>query len=217
MPDRRVPLYQRRRTRPALVLGGVLAVIALVTWTVVLVNSSGSASGQACPTPANGTPAGEILPSNGLNGTEPIAPSGTKVKVLNAGGQRGQANLVAAELGDLGFPEAVPPANDPLFPDENLTCQGQIRFGAAGAGAARTLSLVVPCTELVRDTRTDDSVDLAVGTAFGGVNPSKAARDALDELARPPGATADTGDQSEAAPTPAIDPQVLAGIRDGVC
>ena len=52
-----------------------------------------------------------------------------------------------------------------------MVCIGQLRFGPAGQGAASTVALVVPCTELVRDERGDDTVDVAVGTAFRDVNP----------------------------------------------
>ena len=63
-----------------------------------------------------------------------------------------------------------------------MECVGQLRFGATGEGAARTLSLVLPCTELVRDDRTDDVVDIAVGTGFRDVNPPRAVRNALDQI-----------------------------------
>ena len=102
--------------------------------------------------------------------------------MLNAGGQRGQANLVAAQFSDFGFAQAGAPANDKFFPDGDMTCTGQVRFGQAGQGAASTVALLVPCAELVRDGRTDDTVDVAVGTAFGDINPDRAVRDALDQL-----------------------------------
>ncbi len=51
------------------------------------------------------------------------------LRVFNAGGQRGQANLVAAQLGDLGFTVAGT-GNDPLFPNENYFEDWEI-LGAA--------------------------------------------------------------------------------------
>ncbi|MGH3561984.1 MAG: envelope integrity protein Cei, partial [Mycobacterium sp.] len=76
-----------------------------------------------------------------------------------------QAADVAGALRDLGFaqPTAV---NDPVYANTRLDCQGQIRFGRAGQNTAATVWLVAPCTELFRDSRTDDSVDLAIGTDF---------------------------------------------------
>ena len=73
-----------------------------------------------------------------------------------------------------------------------MECIGQLRFGPAGEGAASTLALVLPCAEMVRDDRPDDTVDVAVGTAFGDVNPVRAARDALDQLSGPSAGTGDT-------------------------
>ena len=57
-------------------------------------------------------------------------------------------------------------ANDPVYANSRLECQGQIRFGEAGRAAAAAVWLVAPCTELFQDGRTDDTVDLAVGTEF---------------------------------------------------
>ena len=88
-----------------------------------------------------------------------------------------KTHLVMLAPGAEGFHdrrEAAPPDNDPFYPDSDMECVGQLRFGASGEGAARTLTLVLPCTELVRDDRTDDTVDIAVGTGFRDVNPPRA-------------------------------------------
>ncbi|AEA25252.1 hypothetical protein Psed_3053 [Pseudonocardia dioxanivorans CB1190] len=211
--------YQRRRTRPVAILVSVLAVVALATWTTVLITSSGGAGTTSCPAPAAGT-AGTVVEASSLESVTPAAAAASKVRVLNGGGQRGQANLVAAQLGDLGFAEAGAPGNDPLYPDGDLDCRGQIRFGEAGAAAAATLAIVVPCTELVRDARGDDSVDLAVGTAFSDVKPSSTARDVLDQLANPSvGDGSGNADESGAGtpPGPAVDPALLQKARDTPC
>jgi hypothetical protein len=164
------------------VVVSLLAVAAVVTWTVVLVDANGPSAATACPAPATGSLPGEVVDLKALDPVAPVPPSAARVRVLNAGGQRGQANLVAAQLSDLGFPEAAPPDNDPLYPNGDMECVGQLRFGPAGQGAARTLALVLPCTELVRDDRTDDAVDVAVGTGFRDVNPPRAVRNALDQI-----------------------------------
>ena len=142
---------------------------------------------RACPPPVRSA-GPRPGPRQGRAGRRRTRAAGAvRVLVRNGGGQRGQANLVAAQLGDLGFAEAAPPDNDPFYPEGDMECVGQLRFGAGRAGAA-TLALVLPCTELVRDDRPDDTVEVAVGTAFGDVNPGRAARDALDQLAAPAGA-----------------------------
>ena len=177
----------------------------------------------ACPPPAAGPVPGEVLPAGALANVAPVPPSAVKVRVLNAGGQRGQANLVAAQLGDFGFAQAAPPTNDPLYPDGDMVCTGQLRFGQAGQGAASTVALLVPCAELVRDERADDTVDVAVGTAFGDVNPGRAVRDVLDQLAAsgsgPPAPATPTPPRATRPPpaTPVVDAATLAAAREATC
>jgi hypothetical protein len=219
MTAARIRPYQRRRRGPVLVVVSVLAVLAVATWTVVLVNASGPSGAASCPVPD--PPAGEVLASGTLDEVPPAPPSAVQVRVLNAGGQRGQASLVAAQLGDLGF-SVGETGNDPLFPAEDMECYGQLRFGPAGDAAASTLTLVMPCAELVRDGRQDGTVDVSVGTAFGDFNPGRAARDALDQLAEPGGgsdgsANADPN-AADAAPAPAtVNPELVEEARSASC
>lgn len=211
--------YQRRRRGPVIAVVSVLAVLAIATWSVVFVNAGGAASATTCPVP--NPPAGEVLGSGALDQVPPVPPGTVEVHVFNAGGQRGQASLVAAQLGDLGF-SVKGTGNDPLFPNEDMECYGQLRFGQAGEAAASTLTLVMPCIELVRDGRQDAGVDISVGTGFGDFNPGRAARDALDELTEPGGGTdgAANADPNAAAAAPApptIDPQLVEEARNASC
>jgi hypothetical protein len=209
---------RRRRQGPVVWIAAVLAVAALVTWTVVL-STAGHSTRISCPAPASGQVPGEVLDVDALDGTSPAPVDTVAARVLNAGGQRGQANLVAAQLGDLGFREAAPPGNDPVHPDGEMECIGQLRFGPQGEAAAATLALVLPCTEPVRDGRGDSSVDVVVGTEFREVNPSRAVRDVLDELANPAAGAAGTeADADETAPAgPAVPPDVLDNARGDTC
>jgi hypothetical protein len=199
--------YQRRRLRPMMVTVAVLAVVAAGTWTTVLIRSGADSGLVACTVPAAGA-VGSVLDAGSLDAVAPVPPASVRTTVLNAGGQRGQANLVAAQLGDLGFGEAASPNNDPLFPEGNLDCHGQLRFGQAGEAAAGTLQLVLPCLELVRDERGDDTVDVAIGTSFTQVDPTRDVQDALEQLGAP-GAGENTGG---AAAQP--DPEVLQNARE---
>ncbi|ANY08727.1 envelope integrity protein Cei [Pseudonocardia sp. HH130630-07] len=188
--------YERRRTRPILITSAVLAVVVAATWTVVLSSASEGPSTTACPAPAAGALPGAELDRAEFASIAPATPRDVRFQVLNAGGQRGQANLVSAQLRDLAFGEANTPGNDPAFPDGDLGCIGQLRFGPDGGPGAATLSLALPCMELVRDDRPGGTVDVVVGTAFTDVAPGRAARDALDQLASPGnegGAQADPG------------------------
>jgi hypothetical protein len=211
----RTTAYQRRTARPVIALVSTLAVVALITWSVVLLSASDGPSGAVCPPPAQ---AAGWTPVNqeDLDEIAPVAPNTVRIRVLNGGGQRGQAQLVASQLGELGFTEAAEPTNDPVYPNNDLTCRGNIRFGAAGAAAARTVRLVLPCVPLLRDGRTDDSVDVAIGTRFGEVNPGKPARDALEQLAGPAGDGGAGGD-SDSQVTPSADPDLLAKATDVPC
>ncbi|MDT7579815.1 MAG: hypothetical protein QOK35_1079 [Pseudonocardiales bacterium] len=205
-----------------MVVVALLAIAAVTTWTVVLVDTGGPAAAAACPPPTTGTLPGQVVDAAALDAVAPVPPSAARVRVLNAGGQRGQANLVAAQLADLGFAEAAPPDNDPLHPQGKMECIGQLRFGPAGQGAARTLTLVVPCTELVRDDRTDDTVDISVGTGFRDVNPPRAVRNALDQIGTGGGsdgsANADPSDPAASAgAAPGVDPTVLETARNAAC
>lgn len=219
----RVRPYERRRRGPVIVLAAVLAVVAAVTWTVVL-STAGGSTPVACPAVAGG---GDALETDALDAVALTPVADVAVRVLNAGGQRGQANLVAAQLLDLGFTEAGAPGNDPLHPDGDMECIGQLRFGPRGESAAATLALVLPCTEPVRDGRQDASVDVVVGTEFRDVDPSTAAREVLDELANPTAAGSQTDasagggdpatDPSAAPPRPAAPPETLAESRGDRC
>ena len=219
----RVPPYRRRRRTPWVVVVSLLAVAAVATWTTVLVGATSSSAATSCPVPAGGAVPGEVVDSGALDAVAPVPPSAARVRVLNAGGQRGQANLVAAQLGDFDFAQAAPPTNDPLYPDGDMVCTGQLRFGQAGQGAASTVALLVPCAELVRDGRADDTVDVSVGTAFSDVNPGRAVRDVLDQLAASGSGTTGSGNADPAAgnapspATPVIDASTLAAAREATC
>jgi hypothetical protein len=198
--------YERRRSRPILVTTALLAVLAVATWAVVLGTASDGSASTNCPAPSSGTLAGSEIDRAELDSAAPTAPDDVRFQVLNAGGPRGQANLVSAELKDLQFGEAGTPGNDPAFPEGDLDCIGQLRFGPDGAASASTLALALPCVELIRDDRQGAVVDVVVGSAFTAVAPGRAARDVLDQLSAP---------GTEGGPR--ADPGLLAQARAATC
>ena len=101
-----------------------------------------------------------------LAAVRPANPSTVLLRVYNSSSVRGQAKAVTDELRAAGFESILDGANDPLYPAADLRCVAQIRFGQAGAAAARTVLLVAPCAQLVVDCRVDDSVDLALGGRY---------------------------------------------------
>lgn len=199
--------YRRRNLLPAVLVVVVLAVAGVVTWIVVLTSSS-SSQVTACNMPTGAAAAGGPVARTALDDTPAAPPGEVAVRVLNGAGQRGQGQLAAVELGELGIAEAAPPDNDPLYPAQDLSCVGQIRYGPASASAARTLSLVVPCAELVDDGRAPATVDLALGSDFRDITPTAGVTDALRALAR---------GSADGAPAAGTDPATLTGLREVDC
>ncbi|MDZ4269493.1 MAG: envelope integrity protein Cei [Mycobacterium sp.] len=201
--------FRRRHFLPGIVLFASLAVVALLVWMIALSRPPEVREAAVCnPPPAPADP-GEPRPQLGeqvsraeMIDVTPAKLADTDVRVLNASGQGGQAAEVAGALRDLGFadPEA---ANDPIYEAVRLECQGQIRFGPSGRAAAAAIWLVAPCTELFQDQRTDDTVDLALGTEFAELSHSDDIDAVLASLL--PDAT-----------QPA-DPTLLSKIHTGTC
>ncbi len=112
------------------------------------------------------TSLGAYADHESLVNVRPANPATLLLRIYNASNVRGQAKAVSDELRANGFESILESANDPLYPAADLRCVAQIRFGSAGAAAARTVLLVAPCAQLVVDSRVDDSVDLALGGRY---------------------------------------------------
>ena len=162
--------FRRRNVVPAIVVFAVLAVVTGAVWVVAFNQPTDVKQAAVCNPPpaaadATQTALGAQVSSSTMTDVIPAKLADTKIRVLNASGQGGQAAEVAGALRDLGY--APPTAgNDTVYENTRLACQGQIRFGPAGRAAAAALWLVAPCTELYQDQRPDDTVDLAIGTEF---------------------------------------------------
>lgn len=170
--------FRRRNFLPAIITLAALAVVTMLVWSIALNQSTDVAQAVVCnrpPAPAPGEPAppplGTQVSRADMTEVAPAKLADTRIRVLNASGQGGQAAEVAGELRDLGFaqPEA---ANDAVYASTRLACHGQIRFGPSGRAAAAAVWLVAPCAELFEDERPDAVVDLAIGTEFSELNAS---------------------------------------------
>lgn len=177
------PGYRRRRPLPAISILVLLAIVAVVVWVTAVRSTSGAANAADCPAPPNGKSIGKPLPTSGLDSVTPIAPAKVPVRVLNSGSERGKATMVNAVLAQLGFSKTADPENDPAYQQRPLDCHGQIRFGPKGEHAARTLSLLDPCSQLIRDKRPGADVDMAIGKQFDDLRPSGASKRVLEQLA----------------------------------
>jgi len=162
--------FRRRNFVPGSILLAALAAVSLVVWLIAFnkpteVEQAAACNAPPAPTDATQVALGERVTTSTMTEVVPAKLADIKIKVLNASGQGGQAAEVAGALRDLGYaqPEAT---NDNVYANTRLQCQGQLRFGASGRAAAAAVWLVAPCTELYQDQRSDDSVDLAIGTEF---------------------------------------------------
>ncbi len=156
-------------------------------------------------TPQIVTSLGAYADHESLANVRPANPSTILLTVFNASNVRGQAKAVADELRAAGFESMLASGNDPLYPASDLGCVAQIRFGPAGAAAARTVLLVTPCAQLVVDSRVDDSVDLALGARYIYDSVSQDVRDqlkAIQDAATPPAVI--EGQTAAAKPLPPI-------------
>lgn len=211
--------YRRRKPLPAVVLLTVLAVFVVVVWVQVLTRSNEAANTTTCPAPTTASSTVEVgapkpavgnkINPDDITATAPAAPKSTQVRVLNANGQRGQASLVAAQIAQLGFAAAPDMAsgNDTIYTSQDMRCHAQIRFGPAGVASARTVELLVPCAELVQDTRKDSIVDLALGTAFTAISNDAKVSAALAALTK----------HAADPQSPAPDAATLSAARQASC
>jgi LytR cell envelope-related transcriptional attenuator len=170
--DKRGRPFRRRNYLPGILLFVALTVVTLTVWVMALSQPPDVHEATVCnPPPPAADPSapapllGEQVSRADMTDVTPAKLADAKIRVLNASGQGGQAAEVAGELRDLGFAEPAA-ANDTVYVTARLQCQGQIRFGPSGRAAAAAVWLVAPCTELFQDQRTDDTVDLAIGTEF---------------------------------------------------
>jgi hypothetical protein len=201
---------------PAVIALVVLLIAVVVVWITVVHGSANQASSINCTPPPSGKSAGSTLDPTALDKTTPLAPDQIQVRVLNAAKQRGQAGIVTAMLGQLGFDKTGQPDNDSVYANSSMDCRAQIRFGKSGAGAARTVSLLDPCSQLVRDSRKDASVDFVLGNKFDDLRPNDAAQKVLKQISS---AANRSGQQSQpgqaaAAGDAGIDPNLLKQAHD---
>ena len=207
--DRHGRPFRRRNYTPAIVVFAVMAVVTMIIWVIALNRPPDVTEAAACNPPTDNTTSdptqsklGERVTRASMTEVSPANLADAKIRVLNASGQGGQAAEVAGQLRDLGF--ADPTAeNDPLYVNNRLSCQGQIRFGPAGRAAAAAVWLVAPCVELYQDQRPDNTVDLAIGSDFSELTRSDDVQAVLASL-RP--------DATQPA-----DPALISKIHSATC
>jgi hypothetical protein len=146
-----------RRPLPALVFLLALSLLtALVWWRVI--HRSDTAKATSPPTcSVSATPSVTVLP----------AAASVTVTVLNSTDKSGLAAQVTGFLAADGFKTGTA-AND-LTSRAPVAGVAEVRYGPKGAAGAKLVSYYVPGSTLVLDTRTDASVDLALGAKYTAV------------------------------------------------
>jgi hypothetical protein len=215
--------FQRRRWVPFVIVVVVLFVLALVVWVSALSKGSSdpvattcnrptAPSGSASAAPTSAAPRTTVEP-NQLVEVAPAQLSSFQVRVLNASARRGEARSVLDDLTGQGFTPATdtPFGDDTVYPDQNLQCVGQIRFGPAGRAAAAAVWVAVPCAELVDDGRPGTVVDLALGRQFSSKEQTQDQQAVLESLR-----STDTSGRT-AGSTTGADPSLVRAVHSGAC
>ena len=220
--------YRKRKPIPAIVIAALLIVAAIVVWTKVITKASDVNAAVACPAPSTATATtptkakppqpGTVLPYDALDKVSPAPASQITVQVYNASSQRGAATQASIQLQQDGF-QVPAAAEDPLYPKHDMKCRGQIRFGANGESAARTVSLMVPCTQLVKDNRQDATVDLAIGSEFTTLSPNNQAQQAIQQLQQwaSQHPTPQGGQQAQNSVLPQLNQSLLSQAHSSQC
>lgn len=213
--------FRRRVPTPAIIATAILAALGVLVWSIALTGGTSSrvpvdcnqpSVADASTAPGNAKPAqAPKLTAMNRDDIIEVAPAALAtfgVRVLNASNQRGKAQSVADELINQGFTPVQDNAvgDDPVYPNRDLNCVGQIRFGEAGKASAAALSLAVPCAQLVQDGRAGTDVDLALGEYFTGTEQSADAQAALEAL-RSADPRSKTG----------VDPALIRAVHAGTC
>lgn len=178
------PLRRRvssRRPIPPLIFIVVLAVIALGVWFKVLQTDQArpSSDADACPAPPTVTA---------------MDPATVRVRVLNGTDTAGLAAQVTAEFVGRGF-AVTETANDRS--GREVLGLGELRYGRRGAEQAAFVALFVPGITLVRDTRSDDLIDVALGPEYIGLATTEAIAIAIATPVAPTDTACATGDPSD--------------------
>lgn len=174
-----------RRRRPwatGLLVVLMMAVVFGGTYgAVVLLRGGGNEPG---PGTSGSTTPGTCVTVSVTPGAALPEPATVTVNVYNATDRSGLARTTSDELKKRGFGIGAV-ANDPL--GKSIAGVGEIRYGESGADNAALLKFYAPKAKLVKDKRTDATVDLVLGDQWKAVAPQKAVDAALAKPVASPG------------------------------
>ncbi|MBD0861397.1 envelope integrity protein Cei [Gordonia sp. zg691] len=213
--------YRRRRYAPAIIVVVTLMILGVVVWAMALGGDDSESVPTACnqPSPPTAVEAGaappppaprlDVVDRGEMLDVAPAPLATFGVRVLNASDERGAARSVSEDLTAQGFTPVpdTPFADDPLYPNQDLDCVAQIRFGPAGRAAAAATWLAFPCAQLVEDGRRGTAVDVALGAYHSGHELSQDAQAALEALRSADPTNPNTG----------VDPVLVKAVHSGPC
>jgi hypothetical protein len=186
------------------------------TDTSAAATSDVSGTTASTTTATTTTTLGQFVDRNTLKDTRPANPATIQLRVVNASTTNGMARTITETWRTAGFESIRPAVNDDLYPAFDLRCYGEIRYGEAGAPAARTVLIAAPCATLVLDERFDDSVDFAVGELYDDPLLSDDQIAQLEQIKRDSTPPAVLEGATQVVPTPATIPPLPAADCGGV-
>ena len=147
-----------RRRRALITLGIVLLMLFFAFWYAYSYYRD-SDKAKAAPKPTCTATATSTVKT----------PAQVTVNVFNATDRTGLAAKTAADVRKRGFKVSTV-SNDPLQHD--VTIAAEVRYGTSGTASAKLVLALVKGSKSVRDSRTDSSVDLVLGTKFTALTPA---------------------------------------------
>jgi hypothetical protein len=147
-----VPLARRRRRRRTIIT--LVLVVALLAGSMFV--AVGYVQGWL------GKHTETVTPKRCVPATT-IRSSQVTLNVYNATQRSGLASKTASALRKRGF-KIASVANDPL--ERKITGSSEVRYGPSGARAARLVADQVKGARMVRDSRSDTTLDLVIGDRF---------------------------------------------------
>ena len=166
-------IHRLRKRRRAATTLSVVALLLLGTFAYSAAYFQGWVGNRESTTPAASPDCQVVVAPQALK------PSAVTINVYNATNRSGLAASVAKLLRTQGF-KIADVANDPS--DKRIDGVGEVRHGQSGAVAATLAAARLSGVKVVKDARTDSTVDLVLGDQFMAlrappkVTPSKATK-----------------------------------------
>jgi hypothetical protein len=152
--------HRRRRQRTARTLT-VIALLMLGSFAYAAAYYQGWVGNSASPQPL------ASRDCQSADRSRSLSPEEVTINVYNATDRAGLAASVAKSLRTLGFTVAKV-ANDPK--GRSMAGVGEVRHGPTATAGATLVGARLSGARVVRDDRTDDTVDLVLGRRFRALN-----------------------------------------------